>query len=504
MVDITRHSITWTLTGSPTTGTYQNGDPWVVGPVTYTGKTTAGSGSGSTARHGSMVNPASVQVQGYDGRLNDGTSMDYSDSVNIETQLPFTLQPGMSLVSSISDTAATPTPLLTDMSILTVVASAPAANTFRPAYAGTDKRTWNTSNVNTGLVPSLTRVLDPISTETNFEHYKPTASSRWLNRPQYRLIRPRSIPWDKLSPANNQANYPSDQSKIIGQLGMLAVSTGAERTNSIYKIVQLAIDIRGCFLACKTSYALNGAGYGGSWFFPLVFAGHVLGDQEMLNLARSLYVAADSPGNSYTDGNPDAMGFNVGSLWETASLYSARVDGWSGLASPKPRRTYFQGFPLWGDPSEAANSSIPTTGGTNQSTRIALRPNIDADGSGWVLQYSGWPNSEAGWGEYMHIACSAFVAQAVPAFLMGLHVYYPRAAVDFFYRWINDSKLWYTSAGSDFYNEIYGWGGSGNNFIKLMWEANAVAQSSASPTKYRVVNNGSRKLILTSQGARRF
>jgi len=80
-----------------------------------------------------------------------------------------------------------------------------------------------------------------------------------------------------------------------------------------------------------------------------------------------------------------------------------------------------------------------------------------------------------------------------------------RPMVDFFYRWIAGSKMWYPTAGNTFYNEIYGRGGSGNVFIRQLWRANAVAQSSAPPTKHKAfpLPNGKR-IVVTNQGVRMF
>lgn len=35
-LEITQRNVTWTIVGDPVNGTYANGDPWVVGPVTIT------------------------------------------------------------------------------------------------------------------------------------------------------------------------------------------------------------------------------------------------------------------------------------------------------------------------------------------------------------------------------------------------------------------------------------------------------------------------------------
>jgi hypothetical protein len=93
--EITRHGITWTLSGSVTNGTFANGDPWVIGPVTVTAITRPNSTSG---RDGSMVNPDPAEAHGYDDRVGS-----YSALLDAAEDLPaLELSAGDSLVSTIS------------------------------------------------------------------------------------------------------------------------------------------------------------------------------------------------------------------------------------------------------------------------------------------------------------------------------------------------------------------------------------------------------------------
>ena len=149
---ITQYGITWIMErtgGIPYTegdgmrGLFANGDHWVIGPVNIIAiypRTTDKTSSGGRAMNGSMVNPKPDWNQGYESDVIGST---YKSSLNaalgVSSTKPLTLQPGSSLVSTMSVQAPGSTPQVQDAAVLTVLSAAAPEGSFRPPYCGGDK-----------------------------------------------------------------------------------------------------------------------------------------------------------------------------------------------------------------------------------------------------------------------------------------------------------------------------------------------------------------------------
>lgn len=499
MVDISRHAITWTLTGSPTSGTFVNGDPWVVGPVTLTARTPAPSGAGEAVRNGGMINPSDLTKEGFDGRLTAPNLpiQIYDAATNAEASYPRTLNPGETLLSAVSgnlgQTGAFTTfngnpIMLTDMSALTVLPAAPPANSFRPPYAGSVKKIWSTADVDYGLLPNLAAPFDPANDEVSFNDYKPTADATWFNRLVYNFHMNNQPAAVTMAPRNNQDFYPATQALIIGRLAMMAVSDHANRIEYANRLIQHGIDLWGCLKAAGTTGMFTaGAGFGSGRFFPILFAGVMLRAPELLAVLRAPWQAT---GGAWSYGTPDILGYPVGAFWETTSLYYSPTI-WPGYDLPKPRRAYPNGYPLYGD----ARGSLPIS--TNDSKKD---PAGLADANATETQRYSTPNLTANnWGDYMKLAVEPFMAQMTAAILMGIDGHYPHAAREFYDRWRADDKLWDAEVpANDGEIDRDGYGGSANLFIKQMWELHGPV-APAAPVQYRMRVPS---LTLTSQGVR--
>jgi hypothetical protein len=169
---VSRSGITWTFDKNYTTGQFANGDYWVVGPVKIVGISPKDSNlSDSTDLHGSVVNPlpdtSSPYVQSWDSRVGGGTT--YDRSRNVARQLPLTLAAGNSLVSVNSFASPNGNGLhMADAAVLTVLSSAPPSGSFRPPYAGTDKRIpGNVADLNLTIFRSLA----PVSGTPSFSSF---------------------------------------------------------------------------------------------------------------------------------------------------------------------------------------------------------------------------------------------------------------------------------------------------------------------------------------------
>ncbi|MFW5836150.1 MAG: hypothetical protein ACOCVK_01955 [bacterium] len=169
---LSQYGITWEFDRNVQYGTFFNGDYWVVGPVEVIGITPEPSGG----RNGSMINPGVFLddegrrvMQAYDERVGWYASQAVA-------RPPFTLEPGDSLVSTVSmdesaDTdgdgyvddllgnrARVSKSNLRTAAVLTVLDSPPAELSFRPPYGGTDKPIIPISSVQWDRLPDLAPV----------------------------------------------------------------------------------------------------------------------------------------------------------------------------------------------------------------------------------------------------------------------------------------------------------------------------------------------------------
>ena len=142
---VSHFGITWTFSEDRPTGTFANGEPWVVGPVTITNINPNPSQSTYNVQNGSMINPVPNTNFGFDS--NPACSpLQYDPTKNVALSFPFTLKVGDVLVSAKSQ-AYYPTWLKT-VCALTVLSTSPSSGSFRPSIFGTDRTVrWNVSQM---------------------------------------------------------------------------------------------------------------------------------------------------------------------------------------------------------------------------------------------------------------------------------------------------------------------------------------------------------------------
>ncbi|MBN2485964.1 MAG: T9SS type A sorting domain-containing protein [Bacteroidales bacterium] len=298
---ITQYGITWTFDANYTTGQFANGDYWVVGPVTLIGispQSTEGTdyGSGPRIINGSMINPtpADNTTQGYDSEAYAWSStervyagnLDYDDSKNIaringqpiSSTNTRVIPVSSSIVSTIS-TEAPGRPIIQTAAVLTVLDEAPPADAFRPAYAGSDKTIQFTkSQLNYSALANLAAVEGTPSLEKVEDMF----NELWLDH----------VPnWSAryLHPVNSMSDYGQYLSRNIGDaiLRLNISATDAEKEKLLIYIVQLGIDNYrvmqlGAELA-SGNWPPNG-GHNMGRKLPIVLAGKVLGNNDMLNI----------------------------------------------------------------------------------------------------------------------------------------------------------------------------------------------------------------------------
>jgi len=303
LAGVDRHGITWTFDRPARCGRYVNGDWWVLGPISITSIQPASLQDGLRVRHGSMRNPSPTSLtQGYDSAMfGNGTSGRYDANANIALDVsrdqPLALAPGTSLVSTVSHPIAGQLPQVESCAVLTCIAEQPPANAFRPPYCGTDKLPrWTADDLDMTQFARLEPVAGAPSIRDLIEQFERT----WLDHlPGYtgRYLHPRK----------NMPDYDRDLAELVG-VGALALQLDmppGDKRPLVIAMVQLGIDTFGIVQNGGRFLADGGRGSGRK--FPLLLAGSVLHDQDMMRLAserklafgedaQTFYVAATSNG----------------------------------------------------------------------------------------------------------------------------------------------------------------------------------------------------------------
>ncbi len=289
---IKRHGISWTFDRPSRCGRYINGDWWVLGPITIVSITPSSVREGARVRHGSMINPSPTSLrQGYDSAMfGNGRAGRYNHdanvALNVSSNRPLAITPGMSIVSTASHPLAGQLPQIESCAVLTCVAKIPQANAFRPPYCGRDKSTqWTTDSLDMTQFARLPAEFGAPAISDLVERFERT----WLDHlPGYtgRYLHPRQ----------NMPNYGRDLAELVG-VGALTLQLDlplATKRPLVIAMVQLGIDTFG-IIKNGGRFPANG-GNGSGRKFPLLLAGSVLHDDEILRLAqeRKLSFAEDA------------------------------------------------------------------------------------------------------------------------------------------------------------------------------------------------------------------
>ncbi len=308
---ISQFEITWTFDQEVEAGRFANGDWWVVGPVLVVDVNPPSSASGRRTMNGSMVNPSPKggMQQGYDsamyGKYGDRSSYaaDLNVALGISTRRPMFLAPGSSLVSTVSIPKSNARPQVGTAAVLTVLDRAAPAGSFRPPYAGSDKRIrYNTSDLDRSKLTSLRRVPSTPSmaeVERMFERPWIDHVPMWIGR--------------YIHPMRNMPDYGREITDHVstGALMLLIDFSPAEKETLLVRYVQLGIDLFGLLEEGQTWPPAAGHLNGRKW--PILFAGLMLGDERMQSIGKNygpsvfsedgqtFYVDAARPELGYTE-----------------------------------------------------------------------------------------------------------------------------------------------------------------------------------------------------------
>ncbi|MCP4650368.1 MAG: hypothetical protein GY853_09865 [PVC group bacterium] len=350
---ITQHEFTWTFDQLHETGQFANGDYWVVGPVNIVSITPQCQYNATADGwiNGTMVDPEPSQMpsdvgqhQGFSANAGPYYDEDYNDALPngsiITSGNVLTVTSG-SIVSSYSTPdGGTATGInagvsyenyLRSAAVLTVVPSAPADGSFRPAAFGTDKSIpYNESELNYTLLQSNiitsgistamqtdARILSIGSVSTDLDCLNNVADffeKLWVDYamgPQGR----------NLHPLDSMPEYGANIANFVGIAStMLHMNfTNEQKRNLLVRFMQYGIDIYGVAIADggRDRWIPNGGqNPGRKW--PVVFAGLVLGDPTMASV-----------NNNNTPSDPgfnDTVDIAFQEDWQTFYVTQAEVD----------------------------------------------------------------------------------------------------------------------------------------------------------------------------------
>ena len=244
---ISHRGITWTFAADHQTGTFANGEPWAIGPVTITNIDPNPSQSVLGTQHGSMVNPLPQTDFGFDSSPKI-YPLKYAASKNVALSFPFTVPQGSVLVSSRSR-GEYPTWLQT-VCALTVLSSAPPEGSFRPAIFGEDRTIkWNINQLNWNILKNYTAI-PSTPPKADIERYMPPLP--WFEWAKT---------WDgnALQPRDNTADGGMEYGRAIGgKFGCVALWLNTNQPLSDKKAIAIQMVQNGLDIY---NYVKTGGGF---------------------------------------------------------------------------------------------------------------------------------------------------------------------------------------------------------------------------------------------------
>jgi len=306
---VTKDGITWTFSEAVPVGQFVNGDYYVVGPVTVTAVSPQPTTS-SPYLNGSVVNqPTANGKSGFDSRLNDGTDESWWFDATLRSYPPISLKAGDALVSSISlptihsvpevmrasDMSASP---VASDSVLTVLASAPSADAFRPSYCDRNQTIYHANNLQRNLLPSLAPP-NPSNTPT-LAQYEALFRQPWIDTNAFLF----DAPADYMPSYGQHIAFADSYAALLLMLNFPA----DQKVNLTNYFVQYGIDLYGCVQAGYGWPAFGGHRSGRK--LPIILAGILLNDSGMKDVSakypdkfgedmQTLYINQLPPAGTY-------------------------------------------------------------------------------------------------------------------------------------------------------------------------------------------------------------
>ncbi len=308
--EISQYGITWTFEKPVKAGQFITGDWWVQGPVKIV-RITPPPGpvrkeeialrvnrwndtslrNDSSMRNGSMIVLKVGTQQGYDSR-----AAGYSERETVH--LPLELQPGRSLISSISNPSLPvenfaenimwpeekeSEVVMKTAAVLTCLQHVPPPNAFRPPYAGTEKPLFTADDILWDQLPSL-RFTGEVPSWHEFERY---FQRPWIDHVM-------SWSQQQLVPNENGPNYGREHARIVSIASlMLSLDVPREQKEKLtIGLIQRGLDLYG--LTKIGGYWNEGGGHSSGRKWPILFASIMLGEATLSYLPETAIFQEDT------------------------------------------------------------------------------------------------------------------------------------------------------------------------------------------------------------------
>jgi hypothetical protein len=316
---ISQYGVTWTFSEKVPVGQFVNGDYYVVGYVKIVSITP----KPENGRNGSVLNlPPNPSESGFDSRVSANR---YNPTMR--ALLPIILKPGDSLISTISvkelgeltaplrpsDKSISP---VSSASVLTCIEKPLPQDAFRPSYCDRTQKIYLARNLNRHLLPKLPLIMGGLA------HGQATPTpqewSKLFQRPWLDVC---FFGFD--APVEYMPNYGREIGRAVGIASLLLMLDFPpdEKEQLLINFIQYGIDLWGIVRAGYGGWPAHG-GHGSGRKWPIIFAGIMLGDEEM-----------QSPTKRYPD-------LKFGEDMQT--MYG---DGWTGAKALYAGHTGKDGLP---------------------------------------------------------------------------------------------------------------------------------------------------------------
>ncbi|MGD1000249.1 MAG: hypothetical protein ABSA67_06065 [Candidatus Brocadiia bacterium] len=300
---LSQYGMTWTFAKPARVGQFVNGDFYVVGPVTITAITPKPlygaeipaaqldpldkqQAEKNRVRNGFMLNPPADRKVSYDSGVRN-----YFDPSLIR-KLPVSMKPGDSFVSTISmpmglvlhvplqgDSSETESRAVGDASpvrdaaVLTCVAEPLPADAFRPAFCDRTQKIYLARNLKRELLPDVVRPADA----PPLQQYIGWTQRPWVNTCFFGFD----------EPADNMPWYGREIGRVVGNAALLLCCnfTPQQKEPLLDNFVQIGIDLGGMIRSGHPGWYCWG-GHASGRKIPIVFAGFLLGDEELANINK--------------------------------------------------------------------------------------------------------------------------------------------------------------------------------------------------------------------------
>ncbi len=303
MESVSQYGISWTFDKPARVGQFINGDWYVVGPVTIkaiTPKPLYGEEIpeieldhmdlerpvAQRLRNGFMLTPPAAMRVSYDSGVRN-----WFDPSLIQ-KLPVAMKAGDSLVSTISmpkglvlkpmlwetvERGVDDSSPIRTAAVLTCVAEPVPPDTFRPAFCDRQARTYLSRNLKRDVLPAAAATSLP-----DMGLYVRFTQRPWVGTGFFGFE----------SPVENMPQYGRDYARVVGHDALLLCTDlkPEKKEALLVDFVQVGIDLGGMIRGGHPGWEGFG-GHGSGRKLPIVFAGLLLGDDQLAHINKSFPTA---------------------------------------------------------------------------------------------------------------------------------------------------------------------------------------------------------------------